>query len=287
MAPGAQTARAPALTGAPGAATARAPAPTGVPETATAAGPKEGLQIAGIEIRDGVLDYVDEASGLNVTLSKLDFDMSEWRRGQSLSVHSRSLVHGGSLPAKGLWVEIDTPALDVRTEPLGVSAPKAQIRIADAVIEGGFSYDQTAEGLVNAHGSIAAQAPSLRRLAADLALNQTMPHDPATLGPIELKTQWSYVNGALAAKPLSIKLDGVNFEGWVERGGPPRSGWQFELHGDRINLDRYLNVDSTSTKPFELEMLRAIDANGSLVFDEALLAAARLSGVRLRVETRQ
>jgi hypothetical protein len=153
------------------------------------------------------------------------------------------------------------------------------------VVDGSLSYSQTEKGLVKASGSLVAQAPSLRKLAIDLGLNQTLPHDPTTLGPVELKSQWSYTAGALLAKPLTLNLDGVNFEGWVERGSPPRPGWRFELHGDRINLNRYLNVDSTSQKPFELKMLKDIDANGSLVFDEALLADARLSDVRLQVQT--
>jgi hypothetical protein len=116
-------------------------------------------------------------------------------------------------------------------------------------------------------------------------MNQTMPHDPTTLGPLELTAQWSYGDGVLAAKPLALELDGVNFEGWLERGAPPRPGWRFELHGDRIDLGRYVNVDSISQKPLELEMLKDIDANGSLIFDEALLADARLAGVRLQVQT--
>jgi hypothetical protein len=124
-------------------------------------------------------------------------------------------------------------------------------------------------------------------LAHDLALDQTLPHDPTTLGPLELTTQWSYTSGALTAKPLTLKLDGVTFDGWMERSAPPKSAWRFELHGDHIDLSRYLNVDSKKKKPFELpvESLRAINANGSLVFDRAELADAHLTDVRLKLQT--
>jgi hypothetical protein len=124
-------------------------------------------------------------------------------------------------------------------------------------------------------------------LAHDLALDQTLPHDPTTLGALELTTRWGYTNGAWAARPLALKVDGVNFDGWMERSAAPEASWRFELHGDHIDLGRYINVDSTNKKPFELpvEALRAIDANGSLVFDHADLADSHLTDVRLKVQT--
>jgi hypothetical protein len=131
------------------------------------------------------------------------------------------------------------------------------------------------------HGS------SLRKLASDLALDQTMPHDPTTLGPFELTSDWSYVDGSITAKPLAVKLDGVNFTGWVERTAAPPAMWGFELHGDRIDLGRYVNVDSSNKKPFELPVaaLRAINANGSLIFDQVVLADTHMADVRLRLQT--
>ena len=265
----------------------RAPKGPGPESSAAPSQQKAPPQIAGLEVRDGMLEYVDEASGLKVNLSSLDFDVGEWRAGQSLPVHARFLAHGGFIPPGGIWVELDTPELVVQQEPLRVSAPKMAIKVADARIDGGLAYEQTADGHVSARGSIAAHAPSVRKLATELALNQTLPHDPTTLGPLELTTDWSYADGLLGAKPILIKLDGVTFRGWVERGAPPQPAWRFELHGDRIDLDRYVNVDSTSQKPFELpvDTLRAINANGSLIFDKAEIADATLSDVRLRFQT--
>jgi hypothetical protein len=147
------------------------------------------------------------------------------------------------------------------------------------------NYQQGVGGEVSAHGAIAAHTASLRKLAVDLGLNQTMPHDPTTLGELELTANWSWDKGLMAAKPLAAKLDGVTLEGWVEHRATPDSDWRFQLHGDHIDLGRYVNVDSSQNKPFELEMLRAINANGSLIFDEAQLADTHMSDVRLRFET--
>jgi AsmA protein len=249
--------------------------------------PKTPPQIAGIEIRDGMLDYVDEISGLRVSLSRLELDVGEWQAGQPLPVHARFLVHSDSVPPGGVWIQVDAPELAIRLDPLNVAVPRLSIRVADSQIKGDLTYEQTADAHTRAHGSLVMYAPSLRQLANDLALNQTLPHDPTTLGPLELTGNWSYTDGALAAKPIAARLDGVNFSGWVERTAAPRSAWSFELHGDRIDLGRYVNVDSKHKKPFELpvDALRAIDANGSVIFDQAQIADAHMTDVRLRFQT--
>jgi AsmA protein len=249
--------------------------------------PSKPLQIAGIEIRDGVLDYVDEASGLQATLSSVELDIGEWLAGRPLPVHTRFLAHTQSLPPDGVWVQVDAPQLAIQTEPLSVAAPKLTVQVANARMDGDVAYEQTADSHVRAHGSINLQSPSLRQLAHDLALNQTMPHDPTTLGPLELMSGWTYNDGSIQAKPLALKLDGVSFNGWLERTAAPQAMWGFELHGDRIDLGRYVNVDSTNKKPFELPAaaLRAIKANGSVIFDQVVLADTHMANVHLTLQS--
>ena len=244
-------------------------------------------QIAGLEIKDGMLDYVDEMTGLHITVSNLELDIGAWQPGQSFPLHTRFLAHSDTLPPTGVWVQADAPELTVRPAPLNVATPKLSIRIADAQIEGDLACETTPDGGLVAQGSSALSVPSVRKLAHDLALDNTLPHDPTALGPLELTTHWTYTAGALAAKPLAFKLDGVTFDGWVERTAPPKSAWRFELHGDHIDLGRYIKVDSKRKKRFELpvQTLRAINANGSLVFDQAEIADSHLTDVRLKLQT--
>lgn len=258
------------------------------------AGEQKALRIAGVEIRDGTLDYVDEMSGLRGSLSGVELDIGEWLRGQPLPVHARFEVHTDSLPQNGVSVEVDAAEVAIRQEPMAIAVPKVSVKVADARIDGDLTYERTADAHaqagdshVHAQGSVAVHAPSLRKLANDLALNQTLPHDPTTLGTLELTGDWSYADGSFAAKPLVVKLDGVNFTGWVERTAAPPALWGFELHGDRIDLGRYVSVDSTNKKPFELPVaaLRAINANGSLIFDQVVLADTHMADVRLRFQT--
>lgn len=285
-----------------GSATPSAVGPNGTVRPATAS---RAVQIAGIEIRDGTVDYLDEASGLQATLANVELDVGEWRAGQPLPVHTRFLAHTQSLPADGVWVQLDAPALAIRPTPLSVSAPKLTLKIANAQADvdvtydrivntqaagGDLPYEQVANAqaaTTRAHGSVVLRTSSLRELANRLGLNQTLPHDPTTLGPLELTTVWTYNGGSIAAKPLALKLDGVSFNGWLQRTASPQPMWNFELHGDRIDLGRYINVDSKNKKPFELPVaaLRAINANGSLIFDQVVFADTHMADVRLKLQT--
>jgi AsmA protein len=260
-------------------------------------GPGRQVQIAGVEIRDGTVDYVDEGTGLQATLSNVELDVGEWRAGKTLPVHTKFLAHTQQLPPNGVWVELDAPELVVRPSPLAVAASKLTVKVANAQAAGDLSYEQiadtdvgghgSADGHVKAHGSVVLRTPSLRELANSLALNQSLPHDPTTLGAMELTTTWTYDDGSIAAKLLALKLDGVTFNGWLQRTAQPKPMWGFELHGDRIDLGRYVNVDSQNKKPFELpvEALRAINANGSLIFDQVVLADTHMADVRLKLQT--
>ncbi|MFL6606346.1 MAG: AsmA family protein [Steroidobacteraceae bacterium] len=244
-------------------------------------------QIAGLEVTDGMLDYEDEMTGRHITLSDLELGIGEWQPGKPLPIHTRFLAHSDSLPPNGVWVQADAPKLTLRRDPLNIELPQLSARIADAQIKGSLVTDTLTDAGLATHGSITVNVPSVRKLAHDLALDQTLPHDPTTLGALALTSQWSYAGGALSAKPLNLKLDGVTLEGWLQHSAPPRSAWDFELHGDHIDLNRYVKTDSTNKKPFELplEALRAMNANGSLLFDQADIAATHLTDVRLKLQT--
>jgi hypothetical protein len=173
-----------------------------------------------------------------------------------------------------------------------VSAPRLSLTVADAQATGSVTAEATkgAQSLVyvRAGGDIVVHVPSVRKLAADFAFEGPLPRDVETLGKMELTGNWRFDGGALAVKPLAIQLDGTHFAGWVECSAPPVSAWRFELHGDRVDLGRYVDVESVKKrKPFELpvEALRALNATGSVIFDEAQLADARMKDVRLRVQS--
>src|SRR5262249_39368250 len=163
-------------------------------------------------------------------------------------------------------------------------APTLTAKFADAEMNGSLKLQTSeADQQVHASGSLNARVPSVRNLVAVLKVETPLPRDPATLGPLDLSTQWDFADGAITAKPVSLHLDGIAFTGWVERSRAPRDDWRFELHGDRIDLGRYVDVESAHPKPFELpvDALKALRANGVVTFEQAQLADAHMKDIRL------
>jgi len=249
-------------------------------------------QIGGIEIRDGALDYADDMSGIHLSVSAWQFQMGAWTPGATFPLHTKMLVKGDSLPAAGVTIQMDTPKLTLAMAPVSVTAPELAIHVNDAKLEGKLSFDQTRDAQGETHsrgsGSLAVAMPSVRRITADFLPDTSLPKDPSTLGRLELSSDWTFADGAVTVRPLTMRLDGVTFTGWMERSVPPVSEWSFELHGDRIDLGRYMVLEQRPRKkPFELpiEAFRSLRANGSLIFDQAQWADAQMKDVRLRLQT--
>jgi AsmA protein len=87
-----------------------------VPKTPnTAPGP----QIAGFEIRDGGLVYVDEASGRRVRLAAWSLDVGEWKAGATVPVETRVTFRNESIPQEA------AARRDAPTKPRGGSKASA------------------------------------------------------------------------------------------------------------------------------------------------------------------
>ena len=242
-------------------------------------------QVAGLEIRDGTLEFVDDGSAVRLQLTEWQLDIGTWEGDGPLTIGSRFITHGGPLPPAGMPVEIDVPQLSVRSSPLSVAIPKLLLRVAGARLDGGLAMEQSADR-IHAGGPLSAQVPSLRNLITALGVEAPLPQDRGTLGPVTLTGRWAFDDGALALKPVEVRVDATTFSGWIERSAAARPVWSFELRGDHIDLSRYVATATANRKPFELpvDALRALRAQGSLVFDRAQLAGAQMKDVGLRLE---
>jgi hypothetical protein len=177
------------------------------------------------------------------------------------------------------------PCLTLRGSAIKVAIPKLSARVADARLDGALTVEQTAGGL-HAGGPVTAQVPSLRRLLGELGVEASLPRDRETLGSLGMTGIWAFNDGALAVKPLTMQIDATKLTGWVERSNAAEAVWSFDLHGDHIDLDRYVHTEGASKKPFELpvDALRALRAQGTVVFDHAQLAGAQMKNARLSLE---
>lgn len=248
-------------------------------------------QIAGIEIRDGALDYIDEQSNTHYRVSDWDLDVGAWKLGELVPVSTelqlarltdaaaaqsvqleleseirltekrdrielratelKGDVRGSALPEKGVAFETHLPELAITLEPLTLNAPEWRFKVADAELAGSLTAEKTA-GHIRARGPLTLQIPSVRELIAELGIDAPMPKDDKALGVLSLKTAWAFVDGAIALKPITLQLDETAIQGEVLKSNAAEPVWTFDLRGDHIDLQRYLITEDTSDEPFEL-----------------------------------
>lgn len=320
-----------------------------------------GPQIAGFEIRDGGLVYVDEATGRRISLAGWSLDVGEWKAGATFPVETSltfrgesvppvaaitagppkkrngnataatktnggghagaaagasplevdlrlagrvhvsddgndidifgleaiNRVRGGSLPQKGVPVEFQVSRLAARLTPLDIGISELSGRVADVRLTAAIQAGETgADKALYVRGPLSLQTGSVREFLAALAIKAPLPLDKTTFGAMKLNSMWDWTAGTVTVNNIDLLLDETHFTGELKRAAADDAQWTFSLHGDKIGLSRYVELEDTSKEPFELPVgpLRALNMQGELTFEQAWLADAQMKNVRLRVE---
>jgi AsmA protein len=245
---------------------------------------KSSLEIAGVQIRRGLLDYRDEQKGGYLKLADWALDFDEWRAGKPFSVDTRFVLQYGAARAAPIPVGLQARRIGVRTEPLAVSVPEFKLRLAEAELGGSVGVQSTSP--LRGAGALVFETESLREWLKDLGIGGPRPLDATTLGAFRMATRWVANEDGIEVKPIDLRVDRTTLNGELSRSDAAEPIWRFDLHGDRIELDRYVKLEDTDDEPFELPVkeLKAIRAQGVLHFDEARLADAVMRNVRLRLE---
>lgn len=199
-----------------------------------------------------------------------------------------SQIFAKSLPANGLPLEFEVSRMAVRLSPLDIGISELSSRVAGVqVITSVQAGEQGPDRTLYARGPVDLRVPSVRELLKALGLvHVPLPLDKGTLGALKLTGMLAWENGAVTANAIDFTLDDTHFGGQASRTADVKPIWTFALHGDKIALDRYLSLESKSKEPFELPVkaLRALQAQGELVFDLASIGDTKMHGVKLRLE---
>jgi AsmA protein len=272
-------------------------------------------QLAGLEVSDGTLEYVDERSGASVRISKWDLDVGAWRTNAVVPVTTEFMFEdmsaakslptidldlrtsvqlaGGMLSlsesqlsgrVRGMPFELAIPQLLAETSPLKLAVSQWTLGVANARLSGSLTADEQGERL-RARGPLSITIPSARKFLTDVGVSTSLPRDTDALGELRLTTSWAYVDGAFALKPIALRVDDTAFTGEVVRSNAKEPTWTFDLRGDHIDLARYLITEDKSDEPLELpvDALKAMRAQGTLGFAQARFADTQMKNARLRV----
>lgn len=277
--------------------------------------------IAGIELRESRIAYVDVAAGSQLRLDDLRLDVEPVRAGTPMRISAAAVVSKTEL-AERLSFELDaraTPGPPVLIEnaklegrllggrrfaaegvPWQFAAPRLRYDAASGALDVpewrlGFDQARIAGALSAtlgdspaAEGRLELAPVSLRATLAAAGVQLPPTRDRAAYGRASMAAGLRLSDGMLQIEPLDIQLDDTHLTGRVTRdaGEGDEAVIRFALHADRMDLDRYLKPEDAPSEPFVFPAaaLKALRAEGTLEIDEGVLGGARLRGIRLGAE---
>lgn len=269
-------------------------------------------EIAGIELRDSRIAWDDEAGGTHLRFDALQLAIGPVREGAPMRVRAAAAVS-----KRGLAERATVTVATVVT--LGPSAALADTRIGGRLLDGRFAtdgvpwrfaapeirYDPASGALTvpgweigfakaevrgattatlgaapSATATLSLAPVSLRDTLAAAGITLPPTRDPTAYTTVQIGAGLRVFGYSLQVDPLDIVLDDTHVTGRVTR---EEGVIHFALHGDRMDLARYLEPADAPGKPFVFPAaaLKALRAEGTLDLDEATLDGVTMKGVRL------
>lgn len=274
-------------------AMATAPVPESEDESESDSG---ALDISGIEIRDAAIRYSDAQAGgsymlteLNLVTGSLTSDENNIIRIDGFSIDA--LVDGVADVPTTFRLETSSIEMDGNAEMISLDRVELSLLGLDisADVEP-FSYADE----ITPIAAIQVDAFSLRNLMQRLDIEAPETADPNALGKVSIDATVRVSPTALALTDLTLVMDETTFTGELSIPQGDNDIYRLELTADSIDLDKYMapavDVESTAAAdepPIEIpsELIRLINARGSLKVGDANLGGMRFENVELGLNT--
>jgi len=253
------------------------------------------LNIAGIEILDSAISYVDAQAGSNIQLRDLNIVLGGIS-GDADTIH----LDGFSIDALLEGVAETPTAFGLETASLELNTASKSVALATVELAL-LGLDISAEveplsyaGDITPVAVIQVDAFSLRNLMQRLDVEAPETTDPTALGKVSIDATAKVSSTAIALTDLTMVLDDTTFNGELSIPQGSEDIYRIDLSADAIDLDRYMapvaegSADSDSADvPVEIpaEMIRLINARGNLTLDSAHLSGMQFEDVVLGLTT--
>ena len=266
--------------------------PTDEVEAGTAT---DGLDISGFYVVNSSISYVDAQAGGDVQLSDLNI-----RMGSITGSHSAIHLDGFSIEALLEGVAevpttfgLETASVDVNTDAETIALDEVELALLGLDISAAvepFSY----AGDITPVAAIKVDAFSLRSLMQRMAIEAPETTDPTALGKVIIDATASVGSTEISLTDLTLVLDDTTFKGRLSIPQGDNDTYTMDLKADNIDLDRYMApvteqaaANSSEEVPVEIpaELIRLINARGSLAVDNAHLSGMQFDDVELGLTT--
>jgi AsmA protein len=253
------------------------------------------LNVAGIEILDSAISYVDAQAGSNITLSDINITAGDISGGEG-TIH----LDGFSIDALLAGVAesptafgLETAAVDIDSQRETVTLAPVELAVLGLDIAAQvqpFSY----AGDITPVAAIQVDAFSLRNLMQRLAIEAPETTDPTALGKVMISATATLGPTAIALSDLDMQLDDTTFKGQLSIPQGDNDIYSIDLRADSIDLDRYMAPatdaaagGNSADVPVEIpsEMIRLINSRGKLTLDSAQLGGMRFEKITVGLLT--
>jgi AsmA protein len=256
----------------------------GSDEPAAPGADERAITIEGVALTDSRLLFVDETVPRRIEITALNFTTDAIVPGKPFTDTELSgVLHGEGFRQGGVPFGLDLPEAAVPGDFSSFDIGEFSLRLADFQARGEI-HGELGEA-VSIHGRLSSNKFDLRALLAAVGVEAPKTTDSAALGAVQFEVAGRFDDGAVRVDPLALTLDDTHLTGTFTRGKSERAVGEFALHGDRIDIGRYIPPTDPGSEPFVLPVadLEALAFRGVLQFDEARLDDVEMKGVTLRL----
>lgn len=248
------------------------------------AAPERHISLEGVELTQARLSFVDETAPRRVEITAFDLTTDAIAPGEPFTDTELSgVLHVEGFQRGGVPFRLDVPEVVSPRDFSSFDIGKFELRFADVEARGELSAQLGDAPSIQ--GSLASNRFDLRALLAAVGVAAPQTTDPRALTAVQIDVAGRFDNGAVRVDPLALTLDDTRFTGSFKRGKEDDAIGEFALHGDRLDIARYIPPPDPDSEPFVLPIaqLRALRFRGAIELDEARLDDVDMKGVTLRL----
>ena len=244
------------------------------------------LELAGIDVRSGRIEFIDDTDGTRLLAEDLNLTTGSWRAGAPLALEGELVLQlsptAVRLPLRlsAPQIQWDTKASRLQAAPLELAIAGGVARVAVRDLDLDFSGDAPTGG-----AKLSMAPTSLRRLLRACDIDPPETRDATALESVALEGVLQLDALGLRLRPLRLQIDGATIDGELQWSRADEV-IDFTLRSAALDLGRYAEPEDTKSEPFKfpLERLRALRARGVLSIERATYDDVQMQGLELRLK---
>ena len=244
------------------------------------------IDIGSIEITNASVSYSDAQLGESYRLTDFNLSSGSVELGAPIALSGNFNFELQPADLAGDFaietvMTLDSDAGTVAFSDVEISTLGVDI---DANVEA-FSYADDAVPVA----TLQVDAFSLKSLMQALDIEAPLTADPDALGKVIVDATASMRPEAIVLSNLVLVVDDTTFQGGLSLASDTAGTISFDLAGDSMNLDRYMEPAEEGADagdeavPIEIpaDLIRSLNLRGSLTLEEATLSGMEFTGVEL------